>query len=117
MSYDLGLYHDKEGNDPVPVAHFEEGGTRPIGGSDIAELNITYNYAPYFYDTLGKDGLRGLYGKKAKDCIELLEKAVETLGTERDSDYWKCSAGNAGYALSILLKWARATPEAYFNGD
>lgn len=137
MSYDLGLYKDKAGEEPVTVTLFEEGGTRPLGGTNEAELNITYNYAFFYYHFLDdKDGIRWLYGKKAKDCIERLEKAVEILGTRQyvrhlrgwsferkdnsdyeELDYWCPTPGNAGHALNILLTWAKDNPEAYFNGD
>jgi len=46
-----------------------------------------------------------------------LQKAISLLGTERDPDYWKATEGNAGYALSILLGWARLHPTAKFGGD
>jgi len=140
MSYDLGLYPTKDINEDteaVSVEHFSEGGTQPLYGTDKAELNITYNYSFFYYHFLDKkDGLRWLYGKQAKDCIERLEKAVEILGTNRyvrhlkgwsfkrednsdyeEYDYWCPTAGNAGYALNILLTWARNNPEAYFSGD
>lgn len=45
MSYDLGLYYD---GIPAKVENFVEGGTHAIGGSDKAELNITYNYSWFF---------------------------------------------------------------------
>ena len=51
-----------------------------------------------------------MHKKTARDTTARLERAVETLGTQRDDDYWKPTPGNAGYALSILLKWARQHP-------
>jgi len=115
MSYDLGLYINSE---PVEVSLFKEGGTYVLGGSDRAELNVTYNYGHWYYKCLSpRKGLRWLYGKKAKDCIKRLEKAVKALGTKRNNDYWKDTKGNAGYALNILLKWAKQYPNAVFSGD
>lgn len=116
MSYDLGLYYPNE--TPAMVARHKDGGTYRLGGSGDAELNITYNYSPHYYKWLDPEkGLRWLYGQKAQDCIERLEFAVTALGVERDNDYWKATEGNAGYALSILLSWARQHPGAVFNGD
>lgn len=115
MSYDLGLYYDKQ---PATVEHFQEGGTQVMGGTDDAELNITYNYSWFYYRYLDKEeGLRWLYGKKAKDCVERLEAAVSELGTDQHDDYWADTPGNAGYALNILLQWAKQHPEAIFDGD
>lgn len=115
MSYDVSLERDGR---PVEVQQHSEGGTYVIGGTNSAELNITYNYSPYFYEHLDKDkGLRWLYGRKAKDCITRLEQAVKALGTKQSHDYWEKTAGNAGYALNILLGWAKQHPDAMFDGD
>lgn len=106
----------EENDKPVKVRDFVAGGTYPIGGTDEAELNITYNYSELYYRYLDKEnGLQWLHQRKAKDCIEKLEKAVKELGTEQDENYWTASKGNAGYALNILLKWARQYPEAKFE--
>jgi hypothetical protein len=60
------------------------------------------------------DLLRFWDGRKAKEVLPFLEKAVEVLGTERVGDYWASTRGNAGYALSILRDWAREHPRARF---
>lgn len=138
MSYDIGLYKTKNStDDPVEVEMFAEGGTQVMGGSSQAELNITYNYSWFYYLLLDeKNGLRWLYGKQAKDCIERLRTAVGKLGKNQyvvhdegyqfndpgthhltHIDYWASTPGNAGHALDILLRWASEHPEAYFNGD
>jgi hypothetical protein len=85
-------------------------------GNDKAELNITFNYCRFYYKWLDKEkGIYWLDGKKAKETIERLETAVVLLGTERDDDYWKPTPGNAGYALSILLEWAKKHPDAVWD--
>ena len=102
MSYDIYL------NGPdgvVEVPNHSEGGTYALGGIPEARLNVTYNYRPFF-------DYRWLDGKEAADTIEYLTIAVDTLGVERDEDYWKPTEGNAGYACSILLRWALAYPDA-----
>jgi len=102
----------------VEVKLFEEGGTYCLGGANAADLNITYNYGPYFHICLDKKkGLRWLDGKKARDAIVRMERAVKELGTDKDNNYWKSTPGNAGYALSTLLKWAKRYPEAIFEVD
>lgn len=106
----------EENDKSVKVGHFTAGGTHPIGGTDEAELNITYNYSEFYYAYLDKKlGLEWLHQKQTKDCIERLEKTVKELGTKQNEDYWNPTKGNAGYALSILLKWARKHPEAKFE--
>jgi len=115
MSYDISL--TKNGKS-VKVESFEEGGTYVLGGSSEADLNITYNYGWFYYRYLDeKKGIRWLYGKKGKDCIKRLKKAIKELGTNKYRDYWAPTPGNAGYALSILLKWAKKNTEATFGGD
>ena len=116
MSYDIDLKDEKGA--VVQVGLHEEGGTYVLGGRSEASLNITYNYADFFYTQLDTErGIRWLYGKTGAECIPRMEKAVAALGTVRDADYWKPTPGNAGYALSILLGWARLHPTAKFDGD
>lgn len=114
MSFDLGLYYD---NEPAPVPRHTEGGVYAVGGITTAELTITYNYSHHFATHLDTEqGIDWLYGKLAIETIERLEAAVLALGTERDSNYWNSTPGNAGYTLSILLAWARLHPTAVWNG-
>lgn len=115
MSYDVIL---EENGEIVNVDRHSEGGIICVGGSTTADLNITYNYVYFFRKSLSpRKGIRWLYGKKAKDTVKRLEKAVRELGTKRDPDYWKATPGNAGYALSVLLRWAKQHPEAVWKGD
>jgi hypothetical protein len=84
-----------------------------VAGNTEAKLNITYNYGKFYRQVLNEtDSLWCLNNKRAKDCIKLLANAIDVLTVERDEDYWKATSGNAGYALSILLSWALAYPEA-----
>jgi len=123
MSLDVKLYR---GEELAKVEPHLEGGTicdHKVGnsgnlyyGSGEAVLNITYNYNNLYKTWLDKDeGIRWLHGKKAGSTIERLEMGVTILGTERDSDYWKATPGNAGYALSILLDWAKKHPDAHWK--
>lgn len=120
MSWDVVLY-DPETNTPVSVPNHQEGGTYPVGGTDDAVLNITYNYGRHYYEVLpiedGESFGTWLNRKTGAEVIPHLERAVALLGTDRDPDYWLDSPGNAGYALSILLAWARLHPTARFESD
>jgi len=100
----------------VEVPVHSEGGTYALGGLPEAELNVTYNYSKFYYQTLNKEeGIRWLNGKKAKEVQAALSLAIHKLGTVQHPDYWRSTRGNAGYALSILLKWAELYPEAKFE--
>jgi len=118
MSYDIYLL------DPITkeVIEFEfkheiKGGTYQVGGSYEASLNITYNYAKHYYRLLGEKGIRTIYGMTGAESMPLLEKAIESLGNDVDSDYWKPTEGNAKRALQGLLAFARIRPDGIWNGD
>ena len=87
MSYDIHL------KDPVTVetatvpGHLMTGGTykadyHPETGTFTpalnteAELNITYNYSGYYYETYKEDGIRIIYGMSAIDSIPVLKKMI-----------------------------------------
>ena len=121
MSWWVSL-RDAAGNVVSIEDSFEEGGTYILGGSTEADLNVTYNYGAHFETVFGskgledpKRGIRTLIGMTGANAAPLLEKAVATLGTKVSKDYWEPSEGNAGYALSILLRWARQHPGAVFE--
>ncbi len=112
MSWDVDL---KQAGKIMQVDRHEEGGTYLMGGTTDASLSITYNYCRYYYRHLHNRGLMHINRKRARTVVPLLERAVNELGTDRDDDYWKATPGNAGYALSILLGWARQFPDATFK--
>ena len=114
MSNDVHFVDDS-GSTLVSKNKIAEGGTFVVNGTNDCELNITYNYSSLFYEVFPDDeGLRWLETKRGKESITILEKAVERLGTKRDSDYWKATMGNAGHSLSILLDWAKEFPNGRF---
>lgn len=72
MSYDIDL------NDPVTkevikldTPHHMAGGTYALGGTKELWLNVTYNYANHFYNTMGKkrnqNHIRQEWGRKHTD--------------------------------------------------
>ena len=115
MSYDISLV-DLKTRQPVEVKHHIEGGTHIIGGTTKADLNITYNYGECY--NLCQFTIRDLYGKTGKETEAKLAEVVEFLGIRQFSNnYWAPTPGNAGYACSILLAWAREHPDAVWEGD
>lgn len=119
MSYDICL---KDPNTDE-VIHFDKphhikGGTYAIGGTTEAWLNITYNYGEHFRNHIdAEEGIRWIYGKTGEEVLPKLRAAVETLGTEAYSDYWKSTPGNAGIALLGLIAFAETRPDGIFDGD
>lgn len=114
MSWDVYL-KNINGN-TVSVERFEEDGTRVLGGITNACLNITYNYSWFYHIYIDTElGLKWLSGKTGRECVDKLESAVRKLGTDQCGNYWVPTPGNAGYALSILLKWSQDNPDAVFE--
>ena len=122
MSYDISL-NDPDTDDVIifDAKHNIKGGTYVLGGTNLACLNITYNYAEHYYEHLhagqGDKGLRGLYGMTGEKAIPILEEAIKKLGTTENKDYWKSTPGNAGSALLGLLTFAKLRPDGIFQGD
>ena len=116
MSYSISLV-DSDGT-PVQVDIHEEGATYPIGGIALAAMDVTYNYSKFYYEMIDEElGIRWLYGRKLSDCGYTLEHAIEILGVYQDDDYWEPTPGNAGYALDVMLAWAKQNKDATFIGD
>ncbi len=90
MSYDISL------KDPVTNQTAQVPGHLMIGGTYLAdyhpetntftpalntsaELNITYNYGDYYYETYRDLGIRTIYGVTGLDSIPMLEKIAENI--------------------------------------
>lgn len=110
MSFDIFLEY---ADHLATVERFQEGGTQPVGGTDKAELNVTYNYSNVA--DLAGVRIRGLDGSRASDTVKMLGRAVERLGTTQHDDYWADTSGNVGYALNILRGWAKQHPDAIWR--
>ncbi len=106
MSYWISLI-DKEGTIPE-VESFQEGGTQVIGGSNEADLNVTYNYAKHF-------PFRDLHEKKASDTLPMFDEAIARLKDDVKDDYWEPTEGNTKAALLTLRRWAKQHPDYSWN--
>lgn len=118
MSYDIYLV------DPVTEsvlqldsAHHMRGGTYAIGGTTDAELNITWNYAKFYYKAFGEKGIRTIYGMSGAASIPLIVKAAASLGDDVHDDYWEPTEGNAKRALLQLKALAEMRPDGVWKGD
>jgi len=118
MSYDIDLLDNSGKHFQLGEPH-EEGGTYQVGGTKDTTLNITYNYGWYYYEYLDKEkGIRWLYGRKGKDCIERLKAAIKHFENEPvHTDYWANTPGNCIRPLKTLLRWCEQFPEGTFKGD
>ena len=118
MSYDLYLV-DPVTKETIEIedAHFMRGGTYCVGGSKELHLNITYNYAPFYYTYMGDKGIRSIYGMTGLDSIPLLQEAASQLGDDVVDDYWEPTEGNAKQALLQLIAMAKMRPDGIWEGD
>lgn len=140
MSYDIRLV-DPVTKDTVnfDTPHQMTGGTYAVGGTTEAWLNITFNYARWYYKDgvfpdKGEDnsGIRSIYGMSGADSIPVLELAIEILESmtedltdeeireyeEKDvTGYWLPTRANAIKPLYQLLAMAKMRPDAEWDGD
>lgn len=135
MSYDISLREPVTGEQVYfDEPHQMTGGTYAIGGTREAWLNITYNYAHWYYreGVFGEDGIRTIYGMSGADSIPVLEKAIKSLENTIDGlpeekikeyeeqgvkGYWFPSKENAIKPLYQLLAMAKMRPDAVWEGD
>lgn len=142
MSYDISLKDRVTGETlEIENVHFMTGGTFAVGGTKELWLNITYNYASYYYDATEGDerfanddcdggiryGIRGIYGKTGAESIPMLKDMIarietkykkygEWITTTREkSRYYDENGGeiDAGKALSLMLKGKNVSEEKY----
>lgn len=118
MSYYICLLDENEEVIKLDKPKVMRMGTMQMDGETEAHINITYNYGQIFRDTIDKDqGIRWLYGKKAKDTIDALITAMTRLKNDFSEDYWEATEGNAKLALMNLLELAWMYPEGVWDGD
>lgn len=135
MSYDISLV------DPVTretltmdAPHQMRGGTYAIEGTDEMWVNITYNYARWYYKdyAFGEKGIRSIYGLSGAESIPVLKKAIAGLeSTDEElpeeemqkyieqgvTGYWVATRENAIRPLYQLLAMAQMRPDGVWEGD
>lgn len=140
MSYDISLVDPvtKETLE-VETPHQMKGGTYASGGTTEMWLNITYNYARWYYKDgvfpiKGSEnrGIRSIYGMSGAQSIPVLKNAISVLEslTEDISDedrekcekqgatgYWMPTRENAIKPLYSLLAFAQMRPDGVWDGD
>lgn len=118
MSYDIYLTSPATGKLlELPEKHQLEGGMYIEGGSTLAWLNVTYNYAEHYYRLWPEEGIRVIYGLTGKQSLPFLEHAADQLIDDTCPDYWQPTEGNARRALLDLAQLARMAPHGVWQGD
>ena len=140
MSYDITL-NDPATKEPIQLdtPHQMRGGTYAMNGTTEAWLNITYNYADWYYRPgvfarTKKDskGIRTIYGLTGTESIPVLRKAIAKLESmtadisEKErcqyeaqgvTGYWIPTRANAIRPLYQLLALAQMRPDGVWEGD
>lgn len=120
-------------------AHFIKGGTFSTTGIKEMWLNITYNYADWYYKPgvfaktkKESKGIRAIYGMTGAESIPVLKKAIAKLESmtidlsekERKKyeeysagEYWMPTRENAIRPLYQLLAFAQMRPDGMWEGD
>lgn len=105
-----------------------------MSGTNEMWLNITYNYAFWFYKeyAFGKDGIRSIYGLSGAESIPVLKKAIAGLESTNEelpeeemqkyieqgvTGYWVATRENAIRPLYQLLAMAQMRPDGVWEGD
>ena len=155
MSYDITLNDPSTGEVSKVESFLMTGGTVPCRSVDgqlvqaeqtDAWINITYNYAKYYYAVTEGDerfahrrstsgevdyGIRGIYGKTGAESIPLLQLMIHRIHEryiysdgklldEREtdtSDYWRPTAANAIRPLRQIISLAEQCPASVWDGD
>ena len=111
MSYSIELCDPVSGDVlQLDTKHEMRGGTYALGGTTEAELNITYNYANYYYECTDGDkrfaheeisaryadgtdgpietqyGIRGIYGKSGAESIPMLRDMISRIEAKYKKD-------------------------------
>ena len=87
MSYDISLC-DPITKEPLEtdVPHMMQGGTYAVGGTTEMWINVTYNYARWYYKdyAFGENGIRSIYGLSGAESIPVLEQAISGLQSSEE---------------------------------
>lgn len=140
MSYDISLC-DPVTHETLQTAepHMTRGGMYVQGGTTEMWLNVTYNYADWYYrpgvfarTKKASKGIRTIYGMTGAQSIPVLKKAIKKLESlnEDISDeerreceeqgatgYWMPTRENAIRPLHQLLAFAQMRPDGVWEGD
>ena len=149
MSYDIYLNNPETG-EVSKVSSFVS--YKTVDGKLVQDeqteawVNITYNYAKYFYAVTEGDerfahrrsasgdvdyGIRGIYGKTGAESIPLLQLMIDRIqerfiysdrkwfaAQEIDtSDYWTSTAAYAICPLRQMIRLAKQCPDSIWDGD
>lgn len=142
MSYDISLRDRVTGKTLMAeTEHMMRGGTYAMNGTREMWLNITWNYASYYYDATEGDerfandggngeiryGIRGIYGKSGAESIPMLKDMIarieakykangEWITTTKEKQRWFDENGTEidhAKALSTMLHGGNVQSESY----
>lgn len=87
MSYDIYLRDSVSGETlHTSEKHYMTGGTYREGGNTEMWLNVTFNYAPYYFDVFPEEGIRTIYGKTGAESIPILKQMLQEIENKYKPD-------------------------------
>lgn len=102
----------------APDGHIE-GGTYPLGGTNLCELNVTYNYGRLLHGFgVHPDEWKD---KTGLDTQESFERALNGLMDAthenecQENDYWHPCPENVARCVELLLAWAKYHPKGVWR--
>ena len=113
MSFDIAIVDPNGEVREFESPRFIPGGNYVFPGTRFAEVNITYNYSPFYAD-IWEDGIRSFDGMPAQEAAEAMEQAIDVFGTNQDENYWAATPGNAGAAIQTVVDVIRNCPADSF---
>ena len=140
MSYDISLC-DPVTHEVLETEHPHQitGGTFALDGTTEMWLNVTWNYADWYYrpgvfarTKKSSKGIRTIYGMTGAESIPVLKKAVKKLESmtvdisdeerreceeQGATGYWMPTRENAIRPLYQLLAFAQMRPDGVWEGD
>ena len=140
MSYDIYLRDPVSGETlQTDQPHQIRGGMYAMGGTREMWLNVTYNYACWYYKPgvfaateQESKGIRTIYGMSGAQSIPVLKEAIKALESMSEdisneerreceeqgaTGYWMPTRQNAIRPLYKLLAFAQIRPDGIWEGD
>lgn len=115
MSYDISIVDKNKETIILDKPFLEKGGTYAVGGTSLAEFNITFNYSKFLEKSLGYS-IKELDGKKVEDTLDNILNAILKLKDDDKTDnYWDPTEYNTKQALKSLLKLGLEAPNGYWE--
>lgn len=113
MSY--WIYLEDEYGVVLPTIFPAHGGTYKVGTAEC-ELNVTFNYSPFFYTIWNEKGLGHFHGMRGYQVSRIINAVLQMYPKDVPStDYWNPTWGNARRVLITMQQWSEGHPHGIWR--